>query len=145
MWRVISKNEDGSVDAISEYVSSTGVYFQGTRGYANYVGALQAISEQYAKEGYTKSTRMIGYDGQTLTIADTSAFDGTTNTALGTTTTSDPKTGTGEEYSGGVLGDTLYLKDYLLVENVYGNVKAYKVETTTATAYWLSSRRDHLQ
>ena len=150
LWRVISKNDDDSVDVVSEYVSSTGVYFRGVQGYANFVGGLQTIAEQYAKEGYTQSTRMMGYDGQTLTISDTSAFDGSTNTAPGTTTTPDPETETGEEYSGGVLGDTLYLKDYQLVSNVYKTdaatyedtgLKAYKVGTTTATEYWLSSRR----
>ena len=149
MWRVISKNDDGSVDVVSEYASSTWVFFRGVQGYANLVGGLQTIAEQYAKEGYTKSTRMMGYDGQTLTISDTSAFDGSTNTAPGTTTTPDPTTGTGEEYSGGVLGDTLYLKDYQLVSNVYKTdtatygstgLKAYMVGTTEAASYWLSSR-----
>ena len=141
LWRVISKNQDGSVDAVSEYVSSNEVYFKGVQGYANLVGGLQTIAASYAKTGYTIATRMMGYDGQTLTIADTSAFDGTTNTAPSTTSTSSPITGTGQEYSGGVLGDTLYLKDYLLVKNVYGNVIAKKVGATTGTSYWLSSRR----
>ena len=140
-WRVIDIHSDGSVDAVSEYVSSTNVYFKGTQGYANFVGGLQAIAASYAKTGYTIATRMMGYAGQTPTILDTSAFDGTTNTVPSNTTTPDPETGTGQEYSGGVLGDTLYLKDYLLVKNVYGNVVANKVGTTTATSYWLSSRR----
>ncbi|MBR2828328.1 MAG: hypothetical protein IKE70_03770 [Bacilli bacterium] len=140
LWRVISKNDDDSVDVVSEYVSSTKVYFKGTTGYANFVGELQTIAEQYAKEGYTKSTRMMGYDGQTLTISNTSPFDGSKNTTPSTTPTPTPTTGTGQEYSGGVLGDTLYLKDYLLVKNVYGNVIAKKVGTTTAENYWLASR-----
>ena len=140
LWRVIDIHSDGSVDAVSEYVSSTGVYFKGVQGYANFVGGLQTIAQSYSKVGYTISTRMMGYAGQTPTIADTSAFDGTTNTAPSTTSTPNPTTGTGAEYSGGVLGDTLYLKDYLLVKNVYGNVIAKKVGTTTATVYWLSSR-----
>ena len=139
-WRVIDIHSDGSVDAVSEYVSSTAVYFKGVQGYANFVGGLQTIAASYAKTGYTIATRMMGYAGQTPTIADTSAFDGTTNTEPSTTSTPSPETGTGQEYSGGVLGDTLYLKDYLLVKNVYGNVIANKVGTTTATNYWLSSR-----
>ncbi|MBR2828306.1 MAG: hypothetical protein IKE70_03655, partial [Bacilli bacterium] len=119
------------------------------RGYANLVGGLQTIAAQYAKDGYTKSTRMMGYDGQTLTISDTSAFDGSTSIERSTTSTPTPTTGVGEEYSGGVFGDTLYLKDYTLVGNVYksdtatygsSGLKAYKVGTTTATAYLLSSR-----
>ena len=141
LWRVIDIHSDGSVDAVSEYVSSTGVYFKGVQGYANFVGGLQTIAQSYSKVGYTISTRMMGYAGQTSTIADISAFDGSTNTSPSTTSTSLPITGTGQEYSGGVLGDTLYLKDYLLVKNVYGNVIANKVGTTTATSYWLSSRR----
>ena len=149
LWRVISKNDDDSVDVVSEYVSSTEVSFKGTRGYANFVGELQTIAAQYAKEGYTKLTRMMGYDGQTLTISDTSAFDGTTNTAPSTTSTPSLITGTGEEYGDGVLGDTLYLKDYILVSNVYKSntstygstgLKAYQVGTTTAKTYWLASR-----
>lgn len=83
----------------------------------------------------------MGYDGQTMTISDTSAFDGSTNISPGTTTTPQPTSGTGEEYGGGVLGDTLYLKDYQLVENIYGNVIANKVGTSTAKDYWLASRR----
>ena len=151
LWRVISINSDGTFDAVSEYTSSTDVYFKGTRGYANYVGALQKIAAQYAKEGVTESTRMMGYDGQTLTISDTSAFDGTSNTAPSETSTPTPTEGTGQEYGGGVLGDTLYLKDYQLVSNVYKQdnnstnycdtgVCAYEVGTTTKKSYWLSSR-----
>ena len=149
LWRVIDIHSDESVDAVSEYGSSTNVYFQGTTGYANLVGGLQTIAAQYAKPGYTTNTRMMGYGGQTPTIADTSAFDGTNNTAPATTDTASPTTGTGEEFSGGVLGDTLYLKDYTLVSNVYKSdtttygstgLKAYKVGTTTETSYWLASR-----
>ena len=105
------------------------------------MGALNTIAAQYQKSGYTIGSRHMGYGGQTSIIGDTSAFDGTTNTAPSTTSTSSPTSGTGQEYSGGVLGDTLYLKDYLLVKNVYGDVKANKVGTTTATSYWLASRR----
>ena len=138
LWRVIKKNPC-NVEVVSEYVSSTGVYFYGTTGYANFVGALNEIARQYINK-YTTSARMMGYDGQTEYISDTSAFDGSTDTPPSTTPTLTPETGTGEEYSGGVLGDTLYLKDYLLVKNVYGNVIANIVGTTTVAAYWLSSR-----
>ena len=151
LWRVIDIHSDGSFDAVSEYVSSTDVYFQGATGYANFVGGLQTIAASYAKTGYTISTRMMGYGGQTPTIADTRDFDGTYNpndnpdvSPPSTTSTPNPTTVTGDaykEYSEGVLGDTLYLKDYLLVENVYGNVIAQKVGTTTDTGYWLASRK----
>ena len=149
LWRVIDIHSDGSFDAVSEYVSSTKVYFPGTAGYANFVGTLNTIASQYQKSGYTIGAREMGYDGQTSIIGDTSAFDGTTNTAPSETDTPSPTSGTGQEYSGGVLGDTLYLKDYTLVSNVYksdtttygsSGLKAYKVGTTTATGYWIASR-----
>ena len=140
LWRVIKKNSC-NVEVVSEYTSSTTVSFRGTTGYRNFVGTLNIIASAYENPTYTVGSRMMGYDGQTLFLSDLSAFDGTTNTAPSTTGTSTPTSGTGAEYSGGVLGDTLYLKDYLLVKNVYGNVIANKVGTTTATSYWLSSRR----
>lgn len=150
LWRVINTNQDGSVDAVSEYVSSENIYFKGATGYAKYVGTLQKIAASYAKAGYTKSTRMMGYDGQTLEIADTHAFDGSTSSAEITTTTPDPTTGTGEEYNGGVGGDTLYLKDYNLVGDVYktepdtygtNGLLAYKKGATESSYYWIASRK----
>ena len=52
LWRVIKKNDDGSVDAVSEYTSSIDVYFKGVRGYANFVGGLQTIAQSYLKRIY---------------------------------------------------------------------------------------------
>ena len=149
LWRVIDIHNDCSFDVVSEYVSSTNVYLQGTIGYANCVGTLNTIATQYQVPGYTIGSRHMGYGGQTSIIGDTSGFDGTTNTAPSTTTTPYSTTGTGQEYQGGVAGDTLYLKDYTLVSNVYKSdtatygdtgLKAYKTGTTTATRYWLASR-----
>ena len=41
---------------------------------------------------------------------------------------------------GGFAGDTLYLKDYQLINSVYGNLIANKVNATTTPAlYWLAS------
>ena len=164
LWRIIDIHSDGSVDAVSEYVSSTSVYFRGVTGYANFVGGLQTIAAQYAKVGYTINTRMMGYGGQTATIqpksstctgtcqtTTTYAFDGSTTTAPSTTDTLSPYIGEGQEYNGGVLGDTLYLKDIQLVGDVYKSdtstygtygLKAYKVNATTTNGnYWLASRR----
>lgn len=166
-WRVIDIHKDGSVDAISEYVSSTMVYFQGTTGYANFVGGLQTIAAQYAKAGYTIDTRMIGYGGQTTTIqtysnktscasnatckiTTTYAFDGSTNTAPSTSPIWHPTTGEGIEYGIGVRGDTLYLKDIQLVGNVYksdtstygdNGLKGYLSSSNTTSSYCLASRR----
>ncbi|MBR2828423.1 MAG: hypothetical protein IKE70_04250 [Bacilli bacterium] len=150
LWRVIDIHSDGSVDAVSEYLSSTDVGFKGVQGYANFVGGLQTIAASYAKTGYTIATRMMGYAGQTSTIVDTSEFDGTIDPPTSGTSTPDLTTGTGQEYSGGVLGDTLYLKDYQLVRNVYKSdtttygstgLKAYRVGTTTTKFYYLASRK----
>ena len=148
LWRIIKTNIDGSFEAISEYTSSTNISFRGATGYKNIVGALQSIAQQYAKAGYTKSTRMFGYGGQTLFISDTSAFDGSSTTAPSTTST--PTTEVGEEFNNGVLGDTLHLNDYQLVKDVYSSnktrygtngLKAYRVDSpTTATSYWTASR-----
>ena len=78
-------------------------------------------------------------------ITDTSAFDGSTNDAPSTTSTSSPVRGTGQEYSGGVLGDTLYLKDYLLVKNVYGHIQAQDVDGKSRyRSYWLASRQYYI-
>lgn len=141
------------MDAVSEYVSSTDIFFKGTIGYANFVGGLQTIASSYSKSGYTINTRIIGYGGQTPTIQDTSNFDGSKTVVPSTTSTPSPTTGSGQEYTssyGGDVGDTLYLKDYQLVSNVYKTdtatygstgLKAYKVSTTTTTSYWLASRR----
>lgn len=140
LWRIISKNNNGSFDAVSEYTSSKSIYFKGVEGYQNLINGLQTAAAGYAKSGYTSGTRMMGFDGQTPTISNTSAFNGSTTTAPSTETTPNPTTGTGQEYSGGVLGDTLYLKDYQLVNNVYGNLKAYRVGTTSTSSYRLASR-----
>ena len=140
LWRVIKINGDGSIDAISEYTSSEEVFFKGVRGYANYVGGLQTIAAQYEKTGYTKSTRMFGYAGQTLTISDTSLFDGS-NSSVPTSDTPNDEIGNAQEYEGGALGDTLYLTDWLLVVNVYGFTTGYIKGVSTSVSYHIASRQ----
>ena len=146
LWRVININDDNTIEAISEYVSSNDISFSGSIGYARLIEGLQLLAEQYAKAGYTKSTRMFGYNGQTLTISNTSSFDGTNNTPPSTISTPS----TGEEYGGGVLGDSLYLRDTKLVGDVYksdtstystSGLKAYKVDNhSTSESYWVANR-----
>lgn len=149
LWRVIKVNDNGTVEAISEYVSSDEVYFKGILGYANFVGGLQTIAKEYKKDGYTSSIRIMGYDKQSLKIEDRSSFDGSKSSEM--FESKDPTSGNGEEYSDGVDGDTLYLKDYLLVSELYkednnkdnyceSGVCAYKVNTEKKVKYWLSSR-----
>ncbi len=64
LWRVIKKNDDGTIDMISVYMSSKAVYIGGTEGYKNYIGALNTIAAQYTNEKYVKKTRNIGYSNQ---------------------------------------------------------------------------------
>ena len=146
-WRVIRKNSNGTVDVVSEYVSSISVFFVSVDGYTNFVGYLNELASYYENPKYTIGSRMMGYDGQTQYITDKAYFYKSSQTAPQTSSTSSPTTGTGEEYSSGKAGDTLYLTDYQLVKTAYtnkvynGNAYAYKVGTTTATNYWLASRR----
>ena len=139
LWRVIAINDDGTIDVVSKYTSSNDIYFNGINGYKYYVKVLQDISSAYKNEKFTVKTRMIGYNGQTLVISDTSSFDGTTNIAPSTTTTPQPTSELGEEFQGGVLGDTLYIKDYQLL-NIIGEGMTYRFNTTSPASYWYCSR-----
>ena len=130
---------------VSEYVSSTSVYFTGTTGYANFVGYLNTLAEQYKNPTYTQSTRYMGYypsNPQTSTITTTSAFDGTSNSAPWTTiTTSTLKQKPTNESLGG--GDTLYAYDTETVQNALGTLVAKKCINNTCdseASYWLASR-----
>ena len=145
LWRVLNINSDGTIDLISEYVSSTDVYFKGFAGYKNFVGYLNVLASQYETEGITKGSRYFGFNGQTEYITNTSMFtttppfgcstDGTKGNCSNTTYPKDPDDY--EVYGG---GDTLYTTDYDRVATVLGTRVANKVETTTATAYWMASR-----
>jgi len=146
LWRVLNINNDGTVDLISEYVSSTAVYFNGLTGYKNLVGYLNVLAEQYETEGITdeeNGSRYFGFDGQTEYITDTSMFTSTppfgctTNetTCSNTEYPNDP-----DDYEAYGGGDRLYKSDYDRVNTVLGTGVAYKVGTTTATSYWMASR-----
>ncbi len=139
LWRVININDDGSIDAISHFASSKGITFSGITGYKNYVSALQELASAYAIEGYTQSTRMFGYNGQTLVLSDTSALNASNNNFY-TTSTPAATDNIGEEYAGGVFGDSLYKRDYLLVYSVYNKCRAYKVGTSDYVSIWVASR-----
>ena len=135
LWRVISINSDGTMDLVSEYVSSTAIYFKGKTGYQNYISSLNTIASQYTNSKYTIASRHIGYNGQKGTITDTSALDSTT--APWTTDTSS-STSTSDEAKGG--GDTGYQNDFDLVKSALRKVNANKIGTTNASNYWLASR-----
>ena len=132
LWRVISINSDGTVNIISEHVSSTAVYFRGQKGYQNLVGYLNVLASQYENSTYTKGSRHFGYNGQTEYITDTSKF---TNPAPWTCSTGESCNPV--ESQGG--GDKLYTKDYNLVKNVLGTTVASKPDGTESY-YWMASR-----
>ncbi len=150
LWRVISINDDMSIDAVSEYVSSDDVTFLGTIGYAKCINTLNEIAQQYNNSEYTKGARMFGFDNQTLVIDNTYYFNGSTTTSPGRFDTGKPTEGVGEEYENGLLGDTLYLKDYVLVSSVYKadnnntygstGLIAYDAVRNWQSHYYVSSR-----
>ena len=132
LWRVLKINSDGTIEMISEYASSTSVYFGGKVGYQNFVGYLNELASKYENSKYTNGSRYVGYNGQTEYITDTSKIDSTTapwTSSTGSSTT---------ESLGG--GDTLYQNDYDLIRAVLGTRAANKAVTSTATSYWLASR-----
>ena len=130
LWRVIKINDDGTVEMISEHVSSTEVYFEGKTGYQNFVGYLNVLARQYENSTYTIGSRHFGYNGQTEYITDTSKF---TNPAPWTSSTGSSTV----ESQGG--GDTLYQKDYDLINSVLGTAVATE-PNGYARAYWMASR-----
>ncbi len=111
LWRVISINSDGTMDLVSEYISSTKVYFKGNTGYQNFISSLNQIASQYTNSKYT--------------------------TAPWTASTSS-STSMSDESKG--AGDMGYQKDYDLVNKALGTTVAKKAETTEAGLYWLASR-----
>ena len=143
LWRIIKKNEDGTVEMVSDKVSSTVVYFQGKEGYINLVGGLNEIAAQYTNSKYVESTRHIGYSNQTEKITDTSKLN---QTVLWTSGTSVLTPAWGQECFGlcGTdenlgAGDIGYEIDYNLVNGVYGTMEANN-PSGIATTYWLASR-----
>ena len=132
LWRVLKVNSDGTMEMISEYTSSTSVYFKGKEGYQNLVGYLNVLASKYENSKYTKGSRYVGYNGQIEYITNTSKIDSTTapwTSSTGSSTT---------ESLGG--GDTLYESDYSLMQTVLGTRVAKNVSTQSATDYWLASR-----
>ena len=131
-WRVIRINSDGTVDMVSQDISSKYIYISGQTGYLNYVGMLNYVAKQYENPKYTSGSRYIGYNNQTEYITNTSYLTPTTPTWTSNTTNN-----TNEIYGG---GDVLYTTDTGLISTALGNLITYKVGTTTATGYWLASR-----
>lgn len=146
LWRVIKVNDDGTVEMVSEYVSSTSVYFNGKEGYINYVGALNTIASQYTNEKYVQSTRHIGYSNQIETLTDTSKIDQTTPPWTKQTSLSGQWTGCDSsnylcgKYETEGAGDIGYETDYNLVKNALGTMIG-KNASGTPVRYMLASRK----
>lgn len=129
IWRIIRINSDGTIDMVSDNVSSQKINFAGTIGYKNYIGYLNLIAAQYTNPKYVVRTRYMGYNGQTEYIQDTSAFDGTSNSMPWTCSTG--QSCNPDEALGG--GDQLYTTDEALVFAVYQTLQS-------DNDYWLASR-----
>ena len=134
LWRIVNINVDGTIDLVSNEVSSVDVYFKGKIGYQNLVSSLNQIASQYTNSKYTVASRHMGYSNQTGTITDTSVLDSTTEIWKSSTSTN-----SNEEVRG--AGDVGYENDYNLVDNALGTLQASKAGTNEASYYWLSSRK----
>ncbi len=145
LWRVIKVNDDGTVEMVSEYVSSTNVYFTGKEGYLNFVKGLNTIAAQYTNSKYVQSTRHIGYSNQTETLTDASKLDQTTTPWSERTSIYNQWTGCdsssylcGNDEEDGA-GDIGYETDYNLVNGALGTMLG-KTQNGTVSSYWLASR-----
>ncbi len=129
LWRVISKNADGTMDVISNNVSSFELAVCGEIGYRNLISTLNTVASFYKNEMFTTNARHMGYMNQTKVIAgklysDTLSTNQSNNNGI-------------FETSGG--GDLLYQYDYDLTNSAVGTLTAKKPDGTI-TSYWLASR-----
>ena len=99
LWRVIKKNDNGTVDVVSANVSSGEIIFKGEVGYLNLVGTLNDIASQYGNTAYVSGARSMGFstqsgicEGVDTCLADT-GYETDVNlvsTALGSLVGNDP-------------------------------------------------------
>ncbi len=130
LWRVIKKNDDGTIEMISEYVSSNPVYLRGKTGYQNIVLTLQTIAEQYKNDDYTIATKHIGYyDGQTYQTSEPN-YQICQNNA----NTSNPA------YESKGCGEVRFRTEVSSIDNTLGTLIAKRVGSDSATDYWVSGR-----
>lgn len=134
-WRVIKINTDGTIEMVSEYVSSTEIYLGEKKGYQNMIGSLKEISQQYTNPKYVKETRLVGHNGQTEYLEDTPQLNATTAPWVSKTINND-----NEIYGG---GDILYMRDENLINQALNTLIAKKVDTKVENSYWVASRYYH--
>ena len=136
LWRVIRINNNGTIEMVSEYVSSDDLYFRGKTGMKNLVGYLNELASKYENSNYTIGSRYMGYNGQTEYLSNTAnTLDSTSTTPY---LTFERTIDNSYEKIGG--GDILYTADTELVRNAIGKLYAYEVGTTNPADYWLASR-----
>ena len=138
LWRVIRINDDGTIDMVSEYLSSTKVYFRGKTGYRNFVRYLNVLASKYENSKYTVGSRYMGYNGQTEYLSDTANTLDSTNTTPPWTSSS-----TAKKYESQGGGDELYKTDTELVTNAIGTLEAkynFNGNYLSSDSYWLSGR-----
>ncbi len=64
LWRIIKKNEDGTIELVSVNTSSQAVTFYGKIGYGNFVKELNRLASGYETSGITSGARYMGYEEQ---------------------------------------------------------------------------------
>ena len=132
-WRIIKINTDGTVEAISENISSEYVYLRGITGYKNLSGILNTIASLYETTGITVESRCFGYDGQTEYITDDSylvRFNSPGSSTSEYTSIEDETKG---------LGDLKYINDVNLVNDSLNSLVAYTL-SGSENDYWTASR-----
>lgn len=138
LWRVIKKNGDGSVEAVSHYITDESIFFTGKIGYMNYIGYLNEISKMFEDptNTYIKGSRHFGYSNQTSYITDTSKFTNTSPWNCSTNESCNPV-----ESQGG--GDVGYVVDYNLVKTAIGAKLTDSPTNSNGNTeeYWISSRK----
>ena len=136
LWRVIRKTNDGKIEMVSEYVSSTAIYFTGVHGYKYYVQTIQDIAKQYENDLYTDGSRHVGYSNQSLIIYN--SLSGINNNCWNHRTYDKNWLDGALEPQG--CGDRAYKTDVSLLQNALGTLASNKVFTNETGNYFLSTR-----
>ncbi len=136
VWRVIKINSNGTVEILSENISSTNIEFEGQTGYKNLIGYLNELAKQYETTNITVGSRHIGYNGQTETITNDSYFKAPApwSCSTGQTCSPDP-----DDYEKDGGGDTLYNADLNILDSIIGTRNA-KRPSGVQVSYWISGR-----
>ena len=124
VWRIIKINVDGSIEMVSENVSSTAIDFYGEYGYEYFVEVLNKLAKGYENSAYTIGSRHMGYNGQSTSMGTPSATEdnlyqadtGLVNAALGTLTAKIPSGSSSKDYfiaSRKYTGSTIYGVSYI--------------------------------